>query len=211
MREPGSGTWLGLARKGYSDNVADLMVGKLKRLSGTAQTALQQLACLGNVVEICHPESGLWGIRRGDPHFAPGGRPHRADPPSGGLLRLPSRPYSGGGVRPYPRRASARGHTLRIGRALLAIMPAEQPRRASVRCGESAQSGRRTADRREREGGRSRRFTCAQDERPRHRRPMRSAREYFSAGMALLDETDWGSQLRVDVQPVARTRASASF
>jgi predicted ATPase len=28
------------------------MVAKLKRLSGTAQTALQQLACLGNVVEI---------------------------------------------------------------------------------------------------------------------------------------------------------------
>ena len=28
------------------------MVGKLKRLSGTTQTALKQLACLGNVVEI---------------------------------------------------------------------------------------------------------------------------------------------------------------
>jgi predicted ATPase len=28
------------------------MVEKLKRLSGTAQIALQQLACLGNVLEI---------------------------------------------------------------------------------------------------------------------------------------------------------------
>src|SRR6202049_479217 len=36
----------------YSDNVADLMVGKLQRLSDRTQAALQQFACLGNVVEI---------------------------------------------------------------------------------------------------------------------------------------------------------------
>ena len=38
--------------KGYSDNVVDLMLGKLRRLPRTTQTALQQLACLGNVAEI---------------------------------------------------------------------------------------------------------------------------------------------------------------
>ncbi len=38
--------------KGYTDNVVDLMVGKLQRLSNRTQTALQQLACLGNVAEI---------------------------------------------------------------------------------------------------------------------------------------------------------------
>src|ERR1700677_1342408 len=38
--------------KGYSDNVVDLMVGKLRRLSGGTQAALQQLACVGNVAEI---------------------------------------------------------------------------------------------------------------------------------------------------------------
>jgi len=43
--------------KGYTDNVVDLMVGKVKRLSGATQTALQQLACLGNVVEI---GTSLW-------------------------------------------------------------------------------------------------------------------------------------------------------
>jgi PAS domain S-box-containing protein len=36
----------------YSDNVADLMVGKLTRLPDDAQKALRQLACLGNVVEL---------------------------------------------------------------------------------------------------------------------------------------------------------------
>lgn len=34
--------------KGYTDNVADLMVGKLNRLSSKTQTTLQLLACLGN-------------------------------------------------------------------------------------------------------------------------------------------------------------------
>jgi len=38
--------------KNYTDNVVDLMLGKLKRLTGATQTALRQLACLGNVVEI---------------------------------------------------------------------------------------------------------------------------------------------------------------
>jgi serine/threonine protein kinase len=38
--------------KSYTDNVVDLMAGKLKRLSATTQEALKQLACLGNVAEV---------------------------------------------------------------------------------------------------------------------------------------------------------------
>jgi PAS domain S-box-containing protein len=38
--------------KGYTDNVADLMVGRLKRLAAETQAALEQCACLGNVAEI---------------------------------------------------------------------------------------------------------------------------------------------------------------
>jgi len=38
--------------KGYTDNVADLMVGKLNRLPVETQSALQQLACLGNSAEF---------------------------------------------------------------------------------------------------------------------------------------------------------------
>ena len=41
-----------LHAKGYTDNVVDLMVGKLTRLPAETQVALQQLACLGNVAEI---------------------------------------------------------------------------------------------------------------------------------------------------------------
>ena len=36
------------SRKGYTDNVVDLMVGKLNRLSAETRNALQKLACLGN-------------------------------------------------------------------------------------------------------------------------------------------------------------------
>jgi PAS domain S-box-containing protein len=42
----------GIRAKGYSDNVVDLMLGKLRRLPRQTQTALQQLACLGNVVDM---------------------------------------------------------------------------------------------------------------------------------------------------------------
>jgi predicted ATPase/GAF domain-containing protein len=38
--------------KGYTDNVVDLMVGKLNRLPGETQKALQQLACLGNSADF---------------------------------------------------------------------------------------------------------------------------------------------------------------
>ena len=38
--------------KGYTDNVVELMLGKLKRLPDSTQEALKQLACLGNVAEI---------------------------------------------------------------------------------------------------------------------------------------------------------------
>jgi PAS domain S-box-containing protein len=61
--------------KGYTDNVVDLMVGKLIRLSAAAQNALQQLACLGNIAEIAtlsvvlgiaeeQVDTALWPARR---------------------------------------------------------------------------------------------------------------------------------------------------
>jgi hypothetical protein len=54
--EPGAGGWAwDLARihaKGLTDNVVDLMVGKLGRLPDTTREALKQFACLGNVAEI---------------------------------------------------------------------------------------------------------------------------------------------------------------
>jgi PAS domain S-box-containing protein len=42
----------GIHAKGYTDNVVDLLVGKLNRLPAEAQKALQQLACMGNSTEF---------------------------------------------------------------------------------------------------------------------------------------------------------------
>src|SRR2546426_9380064 len=41
--------------KGYTDNVADLMAGKLTPLPAATQRGLQQLACLGNTAETATP------------------------------------------------------------------------------------------------------------------------------------------------------------
>jgi serine/threonine protein kinase len=52
----GAGVWrwdlTGIRARGYTDNVVDLMAGKLSRLPDTTQEALGKLACLGNVAEI---------------------------------------------------------------------------------------------------------------------------------------------------------------
>ena len=42
----------GIRAKRYTDNVADLMFGKLARLPAVTQQALQSLACLGNSAEV---------------------------------------------------------------------------------------------------------------------------------------------------------------
>jgi PAS domain S-box-containing protein len=42
----------GIRSKGYTENVVDLLIGKLTRLPAETQNALQQLACLGNIAEI---------------------------------------------------------------------------------------------------------------------------------------------------------------
>jgi predicted ATPase/signal transduction histidine kinase len=54
--DSGTGAWNWdlerIRAKGYTDNVLDLMAGKLSRLSHETQEALGQAACLGNVAEI---------------------------------------------------------------------------------------------------------------------------------------------------------------
>src|SRR5262249_23129091 len=42
----------GIHAKGYTDNVVDLLAGKLTRLPPETQDALRQLACLGNIADF---------------------------------------------------------------------------------------------------------------------------------------------------------------
>jgi predicted ATPase len=93
--------------KSYTDNVVELMAGKLKRLSPPTQQALKQIACLGNVVPIAtltrvhrtteeELHTALWEAVRA-------GRLSR-----GQRLQVPARPDPAGGLYADPRRATRR-------------------------------------------------------------------------------------------------------
>ena len=53
--EPGRSSWVwdqaAILSKGYTENVVDLMVEKLRRLPAATQRALRALACFGNTAE----------------------------------------------------------------------------------------------------------------------------------------------------------------
>ena len=69
--------------KSYTDNVVDLMAGKLKRLSATTQEALKQLACLGNVAEIATLTLVHGETEEDDARGTLGGRPRWPRRPPG--------------------------------------------------------------------------------------------------------------------------------
>jgi PAS domain S-box-containing protein len=178
--------------KSYTDNVVDLMSGKLRRLSAPTQEALKQLACLGDVgtIAILTPVHGetqeamhaaLWeAVRDGLVFREDGAYKFLHD-------RIQQAAYS---LIPEEHRAEAH---LRIGRVLLESMTAD--RLAEHLFDVANQLNRGAAlliDRDEKaqvaaidlRAGRKAKASAA----------YASARAYFSAGMALLDESDWSSQ-----------------
>src|SRR5712671_1695956 len=178
--------------KSYTDNVVELMTGKLKRFSSTTQEALKQLACLGNVAptaalalvhgtteEAMH--AALWQAVRAGLVF-------REDSAYKFLHdRIQQAAYS---LIPEEHRAEVH---LRIGRLLLANMTADELAEHLFDVANQLNRGAgRLIDRDEkaqvatidRRAGRKAKASAA----------YASARAYFSAGMAVLDERDWGSQ-----------------
>src|SRR5438270_6605909 len=190
--DPNAAAWIwDLARiraKGYTENVVDLMVGKVKRLSDATQTALQQLACLGNVVEFA-TLSLVFGESEEEIHTAlleaaRTGLILRLEGSYGFLHdRIQEAAYA---LIPEGERAGAH---LRIGRVL--SMTAEGlaehlfdvanhfNRGAALLFDRDQKVHAAAIDLR---AGRKAKASGA----------YASARGYFSAGMALLDETDWG-------------------
>jgi len=178
--------------KNYTDNVVDLMAGKLRRLSAPTQEALKQIACLGNAAETA-TLAMVYGETEEAIHTAIFEAAHA------GLIfqqegrykflhdRIQQAAYS---MIPDEDRA---GIHLHIGRVLLASMAAD---RLDERLFDVvSQFNRGTAlvvDRTEKTDvamlnlrtGRKAKASAA----------YASAREYFSAGMLLLDEGAWSSQ-----------------
>jgi predicted ATPase len=194
--DPDTSAWIwDLARiraEGYTDNVVDLMVGKLKRLSGATQTALQQLACLGNVVEIATLSlvfrESEESIHMSLLEAARTGLILRLE---GSYAFLHDRIQEAANAL-IPEGERARVH-LRIGRVLLASMTADRlaehlfdvanqlNRGAALLIDRAEKAQAATIDLR---AGRKAKASAA----------YASARAYFAAGMALLDEQAWNHQ-----------------
>jgi PAS domain S-box-containing protein len=196
--DPGSLTWNWdidrIRAKGYTDNVVQLMVGKLSRLPDETRDVLALLACLGNVTEI----ATLAMLRGESQQHSPEQPMHTAlwEAVRAGLLFRLESAYA----FPHDRIQQAayslipeahRPHIhIRIGRALLASMTAEELDENVFEVANQFNRGAaQLADAEERtlvaeidlSAGRKAKSSAA----------YASARLYFAAGMSLLDEQDW--------------------
>jgi predicted ATPase/signal transduction histidine kinase len=178
--------------RSYTDNVADLLVEKMKRLSVPAQEAMKLLACLGNVaptstLALVHGDteeamhSALWKAVQAGLVF-------REDSAYKFLHdRIQQAAYL---LIPEERRVEVHLH---IGRVLLANLPADELAQHPFDVANQLNRGAaRLIDREEKaqvatidlHAGRKAKTSAA----------YTSARAYFSAGIALLDERDWDSR-----------------
>jgi PAS domain S-box-containing protein len=178
--------------RSYTDNVVDLMAGKLKRLSATTQEALKDLACLGNVAEIAaltlvqgkteeEIDAAFWeGLHAGLIFRLENAYKFLHD-------RIQEAAYS---LIPEAHRADVH---LRIGRVLLAGMTADElvehlydvanqfNRGAALLVDQDEKARVATIDLR---AGRKAKASTA----------YAPACVYFATAMRLLDERDWDSQ-----------------
>jgi PAS domain S-box-containing protein len=175
--------------KGYTDNVADLMVGKLARLPVETQVALQQLACLGNVAEMTmlsivlgksneDVRSDLWeALRLELVEHLEGSYKFVHD-------RVQEAAYS-----LIPERSRAEAH-LRIGRLLLAHTPAEKREEAIFEIVNHLNRGTALITTRgEREHLAE--LNLLAGKRAKATTAYASALAYLTAGEALLPEDSW--------------------
>lgn len=110
--------------KRYTENVVDLMLGKLTRLPATTQTALQQMSCLGNVAETAMLAIVL-GTSEKQVHSAlwPAVRQELVEPQAGAYRFVHDR-FQEAAYALIPEGERSAAH-LRIGRLLAARTAAE--------------------------------------------------------------------------------------
>ena len=178
--------------RSYTDNVADLLVEKLKRLSVAAQEMLKQLACLGNVAEV----STLALVYQETEEAA-----HAAlwEAVHAGLVlrqestytflhdRIQQVAYS---LIPDERRADVH---VRIGRALMASMTPDQLAEHLFDVASQLNRGAgRLIDGDEKAQAAT--INLRAGRRAKASAAYASACVYLTAGMVALDDSDWGSQ-----------------
>ncbi|MDB6043847.1 MAG: multi-sensor signal transduction multi-kinase [Gammaproteobacteria bacterium] len=194
--DPGARAWQWdmdrIRARNYSDNVVDLMAEKLKRLSPTTQEVLEQFACLGNVAAI-DILTLVHGSSEATTHAAlweavQAGLVFRLDSTYKFLHdRIQQAAYS---LIPQERRADVH---LALGRVLMASMTADQLAEHLFDVANQLNRGNAPfIDRNEKtqvatldlRAGRKAKASAA----------YASACAYLAAGVALLDERDWGRQ-----------------
>jgi PAS domain S-box-containing protein len=178
--------------KGYTDNVVDLMTGKLKRFSSTTQEVLKELACLGDVApsatlalvlgkteEAIH--AALWeAVRAGLVSYQESIFRFLHD-------RIRQAAYT---LIPEEHRADVH---LRIGRALLASATADELTEHLFDVANQFNRGAARLIDRDEKAQAATIDLCA-GRKAKASAAYASARAYFESGMALLDESDWGGR-----------------
>ncbi len=189
----GEGRWVwdlnSIHAKGYTDNVVDLMVGKLNRLPVETQQALQLLACMGNsagfdLLEMASQESSeemhrrLWeAIGAGLIVRAKQSYRFLHD-------RVQEAAYS---LIPESLRAAAH---LRIGRLLVAQTPPEKREEAIFEIVNQLNRGAALVTARD-EREQLAKLNLIAGKRAKASTAYASARSYLGAGSALLTEDSW--------------------
>jgi len=194
--------------KGYTDNVVDLMVGKLIRLPPETQKALQALACLGNVaatstlatvlgVPEAHVDKVFWeAIRQELVELRKGSYAFVHD-------RVHEAAYS---LIPQDSRAQAH---LRVGRLLARETPPEKLEEVVFEIvGQLNRGVPLITDREEREQLAG--FNLLAGQRAKASTAYASALTYVKAGMDLLDEACWERRHEL-MFSLALTRAECEF
>ena len=177
--------------KGYTDNVVELMMGKLKRLSGATQEALRQLACLGNEVEIATLALVYGESEEIHTSFLEATRTGLILRREGAYAFLHDRVREAAyALIPEGERAAAH---LRTGRALLASVTADGLAEHLFDVANQLSRGAALLIDRD-EKVRVAMIDLRAGRKAKASGAYASARAYFAAGMALLDESDWGSQ-----------------
>src|SRR3984893_11551452 len=189
--DAGAWTWdlLRIRAKGYTDNVVDLMVGKLKRLPEETQERFKQLACLGNLADITtltlvhglseeELHTAFWdAVRTGLIFRQDGGYAFlhdRVQEAAYGLIREPERPAI----------------HLRIGRLLAGQTPPEKLEDNIFEIVNQLNRGAgliTAPEERERVAG----LNLIAGERAKTSKAYASALTYFAAGRALLTAQTW--------------------
>jgi len=175
--------------KGYTDNIVDLMVGKLSRLPAETQQALQQLACLGNIAGITALSTVL-GVSKGQIRLAlwEATRQELVERLEDGYRFVHDRIHEAA-YSLIPKDSLTQAH-LRIGRLLAAQTPVHQREEAIFEIvGQLNRGSALLTDRDERE--QLAEFNLMAGQRAKASTAYASALSYLAIGVQLLDEDCW--------------------